>query len=331
MKSLKTILDYSSPKPPDIIYHYCSVESMLSILDNSCIWLSDSTKTNDNTEIHWLLNNVGEIYEEVLDKYKSEYDGKIYKKIRSEVEEGINYIKKEKVPYTEYKRFLACFSGNCELLSQWRAYGNNGFGVALGFDSKFFCTLKNNTLFDFTNVKYIDNDKNKKLYNYIDDNLKPIIAGCIERNSIENLGLFDLKTLFFLYIYALYEEGYHFKNHHFKEEEWRLYRVFKHFYEDNDNDEEFDELVESAFADNLNHMGSFTRSRLKFIPSNSDIKCYIELGFEKIKSQIIKKIVLGPKCTINELDLKLYLSQRKYIKHKDDKSIEITYSKIPYV
>ena len=35
------------PKVPDILYHYCSVDTMLKILQNYCIWLSDAEKTND--------------------------------------------------------------------------------------------------------------------------------------------------------------------------------------------------------------------------------------------------------------------------------------------
>jgi hypothetical protein len=56
----------------------------------------------------------------------------------------------------------------------------------------------------------------------------------------------------------------------------------------------------------------------------------MELGFEKIKPKLVKEIILGPKCTINPIDLKIFLAANKYINDIDDDSIVITRSNIPY-
>lgn len=32
------------PKVPNVLYHYCFVDTMLKILQNYCIWLSDAEK-----------------------------------------------------------------------------------------------------------------------------------------------------------------------------------------------------------------------------------------------------------------------------------------------
>lgn len=73
------------------------------------------------------------------------------------------------------------------------------------------------------------------------------------------------------------------------------------------------------------------RSKLKFIATDCDIKCYMEIGFDKIKTKIIKEIILGPKCKIDPFDLKLYLTEHNYLEDVTDNSIEIKRSAIPYI
>ena len=37
-----------------IIYHYCSIDSFLSIIQNRCLWLTDAAYTNDLKEMHMM-------------------------------------------------------------------------------------------------------------------------------------------------------------------------------------------------------------------------------------------------------------------------------------
>lgn len=46
------------PKVPNILYHYCSVDTMLKILQNYCIWLSDAEKTNDKSELKYFAEQM---------------------------------------------------------------------------------------------------------------------------------------------------------------------------------------------------------------------------------------------------------------------------------
>ncbi len=90
-------------------------------------------------------------------------------------------------------------------------------------------------------------------------------------------------------------------------------------------------FLEGIFSPNTKYIGEFTRSPLKFRSTDSDIRLYFELGFEKCKCNIIKEIVLGPKCQIDELDLKLLLTKNKYIDDVFSNSIIINKSNNPYV
>jgi hypothetical protein len=40
----------TKPQPPDILYHYCSVDTFQSIILSKTLWLSDLSKSNDSKE-----------------------------------------------------------------------------------------------------------------------------------------------------------------------------------------------------------------------------------------------------------------------------------------
>ena len=158
-----------------IIYHYCSVEVFISIIENQELWASDIFKMNDSSEEKYLedllrfyLKRIhGELLKdkklkEYLDKkgkndkestkkerentekLKKELFKEYYNKIFSaSIKKNIdNYIKinkfltindllKEKSK--KIKRYILCFSGDGDLLSQWRAYADDGKGISIGF------------------------------------------------------------------------------------------------------------------------------------------------------------------------------------------------------
>ena len=41
---------------PPVIYHYCSVNSFMKIIENRCIFASIHTSLNDFTEASWFYN-----------------------------------------------------------------------------------------------------------------------------------------------------------------------------------------------------------------------------------------------------------------------------------
>ena len=105
-----------------IIYHYCNVESFKAIIQKKTIWLSSVYNLNDYKEIHW-------IKDKVLKKIKEYTNKNSYEKFNS-------FIKLfENQQPTVY---IASFSQGDDLLSQWRAYANDGFGVAIGFNTDYF-------------------------------------------------------------------------------------------------------------------------------------------------------------------------------------------------
>lgn len=111
------------PKPPKVIYHYTSFDSMFSILTGRSIRLSDTMRLNDKNEIriyHSMLN-------EVLDWYKTASDYSVYKPLIEKVRTNIrSFLKKE--------CYILSFSNLCDSLDQWFKYGDYCRGVCLGME-----------------------------------------------------------------------------------------------------------------------------------------------------------------------------------------------------
>ncbi len=60
------------PKALNILYHYCPVDTMLKILQNYCIWLSDAEKTNDKNELKYFAEQVEKMILNIVESYQGE-------------------------------------------------------------------------------------------------------------------------------------------------------------------------------------------------------------------------------------------------------------------
>lgn len=111
-----------------MIYHYCGKEVFERIIETKVIWLSDITKMNDEGE----YKSGFQIIHDIL-------------KIYSDVDEQVT---KEMSPSNINKTFkvlASCFSRDGDVLSQWRAYADDGHGFSVGFDMEI---VKQNHLFN---------------------------------------------------------------------------------------------------------------------------------------------------------------------------------------
>lgn len=53
------------------VYHYCTLDSFMSIISNKSIWLSDITKSNDSMEIKWITRYINDIFDEEFEKERN--------------------------------------------------------------------------------------------------------------------------------------------------------------------------------------------------------------------------------------------------------------------
>jgi hypothetical protein len=108
---------------PDVLYHYCGVVGLKGIIEGSAIWLSDVRYCNDYMEHNWLK-----------EKYDCEIDCLRYQQPSS----FHDALAAEAANYGEHLAFVACFSTESDVLSQWRAYADDGAGFAIGFNPRYF-------------------------------------------------------------------------------------------------------------------------------------------------------------------------------------------------
>ena len=142
-------------------YYYCSLETFLNIVKNKEIYLSDPLKMNDKSEIKWAFEKLIEYnidkQEELINdlKWRAEFDFSF--------DELLNTLdlKGQKSVY------ISCFSKNPDLLSQWRAYADDGNGVSIGFDLDKIAASKDNLFVE--EIKYSNRIEDLSEIQYIAD------------------------------------------------------------------------------------------------------------------------------------------------------------------
>jgi len=110
------------------LYHYTSIDSMIGILCNEQIWMTDSRFCNDKKEIVSFLNKV-------LEKWKGD-------PLWDSLSKEFGYPHEHEEHLSDFVEYMTpirivpifCLSEHSDTLSQWRSYANGGSGICLGFD-----------------------------------------------------------------------------------------------------------------------------------------------------------------------------------------------------
>jgi hypothetical protein len=121
---------------PNILYHYTTADSTYGIAKSKELWATNIHYLNDESE-----------FKHAVDLMKSELwkltdDSSPFARPKDEVHEFVKYLSDRLETIRELHIFVFSFSGNGNLLSQWRAYCRSG-GYSLGFNSK---DLRNSTV-----------------------------------------------------------------------------------------------------------------------------------------------------------------------------------------
>lgn len=184
----------------EIVYHYCTLQGFLGIIQNASLWMSDISKLNDGVECIYGRNQIKDI-------------------IEREIENDTGIIHEWKGGYEIYNdvpdpvlTYALCFSEKKDCLSQWRGYADDGKGMAIGFNKKELEQLPQFMKYNLKFAKVIyDENKQEK---YTEKIAKEILKR-MEKKAVQHLGFeFNLnyKTEFSLCKHPSFSE----------EEEWRL-------------------------------------------------------------------------------------------------------------
>jgi hypothetical protein len=117
-----------TPTTGQIIYHYCSSGTFLSIIRNNSLWLSDANMMNDAEEGRYGYAMFEQAATDLL-KNKGKYP-----KLDGLTVDFFNSVDDYLSPkQLRSHSVITCFSKQPDILSQWRAYAHNAQGWAIGF------------------------------------------------------------------------------------------------------------------------------------------------------------------------------------------------------
>lgn len=116
-----------SQAPPPLIYHYTNDVGLKGILDSGKLWFTDIFDLNDPSELsHGFFHAVNILNGMAADgPPESKLFARQFEAFRTQggIQAAAHY-------------FVCSFSSNGDDLGQWRAYGDNGRGYAIGFDAR---------------------------------------------------------------------------------------------------------------------------------------------------------------------------------------------------
>lgn len=314
---------------PHIVYHYCSLETFKKIIENKTIRLSNIYKLNDDSEINYCYALLESALKKALEEFTSEYiKDKEIKKYFKNI--NLSDLSAKSTLNESLFYYVACFSSESDLLSQWRGYGNNGKGVSIGFYSENFINAQ-----DYTNLRY---DKMEYDVTNIEDKLYNMILNDLSHTNSKA----NIKKTFSAYETSLKHtmtniiyDSVFFKNPAFREEnEWRLVfypfgnienLLINHKSRDISRNQLFYDRMTELIEYEKKYQG-FVRKKLKFDSKGNSLYSYIDMGFENISNQFISEIIIGPRCNIDDKDLRLFLIANGY----DLTKINIKKSTAPY-
>jgi hypothetical protein len=256
------------PTKNEIIYHYCDANAFHSICSNRKLWFNDLFSMNDSLEIYWGYS----IWEEAASLKMKKYG----KEFLDEIDEILHF--------SGFQGLLLanCFSTNGDVLSQWRAYANDGKGYVIGFDAKELLNLPVKAL----EVLYDKEQQIQEASAVID------MLYLIKQDNLE-----EFKTHCYLFGYELSS----FKNPAFIEEkEIRLI----HLLDFKRSNKSFKLVDEGGRYFGEEKKGEEVKFRIK-----EDIPTpYIELNFSNNgKKNPIKEVIIGPKNSVKETAISIFL------------------------
>lgn len=136
----------------NLVYHYTTISALENIFKSQSLWLSHISSLNDASEfehgIHWVIDFLTTIPANASHK-------RLLENLR-----GALIAPKEHMNFC-----IGSFCKDGDKLSQWRAYTNDGEGVAIGFDSHALQELCNQSdgKYLFDKCAYSDQEKQENV------------------------------------------------------------------------------------------------------------------------------------------------------------------------
>lgn len=283
------------------LYHYCSTESFYKIISNKEIWLTSLSLSNDYMEGQLVKHLLGEMAQK--DGLNEEHIKNLQRAAANinKVIDGLGF----------------CLSEKKDLLSQWRGYANDAFGVAIGFSKEYLELLDNYyrdgsvSGFTLNRVIYEPTEQEQEIKPIYEKIKEDINKGAFKRFSYsgllssrsdeeiekENNEIIKQENDLYMNMLLFISKLFLLKSKAFEEEfEWRLISIF------------------SKVTDDI----------CSFCASIDKIKPYRAFELVKLETEPIDEIVLGPKNNTPKYVVESFLKRFGF------NNVKVSYSKASY-
>lgn len=300
------------------IYHYCSPEVFDLVVKNRTIRLSDLDKTNDYMEKEWGSKLIEKVLCEELCKRDISIDLRTQYFYSDDCTSHLEYLMQSFMYQRRKQTLIACMSYTGDDLGQWRGYGQDGCGLAIGFNrGKMGRLLNADGNVVVKDIIYKKEKQEKELAEYAIVPAIEYMQSLFDRGIFRNTDDFNeyFKDEFDTFTEVLEERlakvVAYIKNPAFEaEKEVRLLyytNIGNCIEEENDVTEVFSKEIE------IGSKKQFVLKPVDFQFRNNKLISYADLSFANmVENEIITEIVIGPKSDIKKEDLYYYLIAKGY-------------------
>lgn len=119
-----------------IVYHYTDTQAFKGVVENAALWATDFRYLNDSGELVYTWAAFVERLDQLVKQPGDHTDG-----YRAQLE-ALTLMNARDLMLFDDGVFVACFTELSDEVTQWTGYGDEGRGLALGFDSERIAALK---------------------------------------------------------------------------------------------------------------------------------------------------------------------------------------------
>jgi len=302
----------------DTLYHYCSLNTFIKIIETKTLRLSEVEKSNDYMEMLWLKNKVipriiRQRFEKTFDESPVAFtlEGLTYRGVEGIIKMVEWFVDREhKDKMFESFSLACCFSEYGDLLSQWRGYADNAQGLSIGIDKdkiekvfKIPSADEKDSLINFKKMIYLSEEEDFNVSQ--NESVVNLVYGFLKK--LKNTNEDELHALIVEFLFSVSTLAPMYKNIAFSEEnEWRAYICYPYPSGPNPDEnlvKEFNQIFKQTYLEKS------LFSELKSYVRNNKIIFYTEFNWENCGFvDFIKEIYIGSKCEADENDIKKLLA-----------------------
>lgn len=253
------------------VYHFTSLDAFYNIIKSGSLYMFDIIKSNDPKEGKFALESLDIALNRLQYRNKTGLNDKQWVKFRKAF---LGLAGDFKYPNPDYWMFCTSF---CEiekenLIPLWQIYGDQGRGVAIGFDKEKLQKLSNGIKIE--PIEYLSNE-----------DMEQFALDFIKKNRDKDED--ELSEA----MKEFYINSFQYKREYFE---------FEH------------EIRLSAKSMNLSdNMFCFEREdeNLDFLFNHNRVKSYYKLNITKQNFDSIYEVFLGPACSMSTKEMRILLNR----------------------